>query len=58
MFETLISLPTPLLASESERLEKKLLDGATTALETELYIYLQMELGRRLAREIVLDPRD
>jgi hypothetical protein len=43
---------------ESTRLEQNLLRGDSTAIDTELYCYIQMELGERLARSSVLDPRD
>ncbi|MFA5595191.1 MAG: hypothetical protein WDA15_07925 [Trueperaceae bacterium] len=58
MLEKLTSLPTPLLIVESARLEQKLLLGTSTAIDTELYCFIQIELGGRLAREMVLDPRD
>jgi hypothetical protein len=35
-----------------------LLLGTSTAIDTELYCFIQIELGGRLAREMVLDPRD
>ncbi len=58
MLEKLSALPTPLLVVESRRLEEKLLQGTSTAIDTELYCFIQIELGGRLAREMVLDPRD
>lgn len=58
MLEQLSLLPTPLLMVEAARLEQKLLLGSSTAIDTELYCFIQIELGGRLAREMVLDPRD
>ncbi len=58
MLEKLSALPTPLLIVEANRLEEKLLQGTSTAIDTELYCFIQIELGGRLAREMVLDPRD
>ncbi len=58
MQENVTALPTPLLVLEAERLERKLMLGNSTPIETELYFVIQMELGGRLAREMVLDPRD
>lgn len=58
MLEQLTNLPTQLLQIESQRLEKKLLQGDSTAIDTELYCFIQIELGGRIAREMVLDPRD
>ncbi len=58
MLQKLTTLPTPLLLAEATRLEQKLLHGTSTALDTELYCFIQIELGGRLAREMVLDPRD
>lgn len=58
MLQKLTSLPTPLLMTEAARLELKLLFGTSTAIDTELYCFIQIELGGRLAREMVLDPRD
>lgn len=58
MLDQLTNLPTQLLQMEAQRLEKKLLLGTSTAIDTELYCFIQIELGGRLAREMVLDPRD
>ena len=58
MLHKLTALPTPLLLVEAARLEQKLLLGTSTAIDTELYCFIQIELGGRLAREMVLDPRD
>ncbi|NLG07673.1 MAG: hypothetical protein GX560_00240 [Deinococcales bacterium] len=58
MHENLAIVPTKLLVLEAARLERKLLLGTSTAIETELYCLIQVELGGRLAREMVLDPRD
>lgn len=58
MLDKLSTLPTTLLVLESNRLEQNLLSGDSTAIDTELYCYIQMELGQRLARSAVLDPRD
>jgi hypothetical protein len=58
MLEKLAVLPTPLLIVEATRLEQKLLLGTSSAIDTELYCFIQIELGGRLAREMVLDPRD
>ncbi len=58
MLDQLTNLPTQLLLVEAQRLEKKLLLGSSTAIDTELYCFIQIELGGRLARDMVLDPRD
>lgn len=58
MSDNLSALQTPVLVHEAARLERKLLLSKATAIETELYCLIQIELGGRLAREMVLDPRD
>ena len=58
MPEKISSLSTPQLIREATRLERKLIAGSSSAIETELYCLIQLELGSRLAHEIVLDPRD
>ncbi len=58
MPEKISSLSTPQLIREAARLERKLIAGNSSAIETELYCLIQLELGERLAHDIVLDPRD
>ena len=58
MLNQLTNLPTQMLQMEAQRLESKLLMGTSTAIETELYCFIQIELGGRVARDMVLDPRD
>lgn len=58
MLEKLSTLPTSLLVMEARRLELQLLRGDSSAMDTELYCFIQIELGSRLARDMVLDPRD
>lgn len=58
MPEKISTLSTPQLIREAARLERLLIAGTSSAIETEQYCLIQLELGGRIAHEIVLDPRD
>lgn len=58
MNESLADVPTTALEREAARLERRLIKGGSSALDIERYCLIQMELGARLERESVLDPRD
>jgi hypothetical protein len=58
MNESFADVPTPALEREAARLERRLIKGASSALDIERFCLIQMELGARLERESVLDPRD
>ena len=66
MLDRLSTLPTPALACEAQRLERRLIDGMAAGPEIDVYVAIASELGRRallpakLRTELdgVLDPRD
>lgn len=58
MYDDIQAQDTLTLEREARLLELKLLLDASSAIETERYCLIQMELGRRMARELALDPRD
>lgn len=66
MLDRLPHVPTPQLAFETGRLERRLIDGIATGHEIDVYVALAGELGRRAllpdrrASELdgILDPRD
>ncbi len=58
MHDDITALATPDLLREAKVLELKIIHDASTAIETERYCLIQLELGGRLAGDLVLDPRD
>ncbi len=58
MNESFANVPTAALEREAARLERSLIKGTASALDVERFCLIQMELGARLDRESVLDPRD
>ncbi|HRN18961.1 MAG: hypothetical protein WC972_08020 [Trueperaceae bacterium] len=58
MNDDITSLPNATLLMEARLLELKIIHNASSAIETERYCLIQLELGGRAARELVLDPRD
>lgn len=58
MHDDIASLPTASLEREARLLEIKIIHATNSAIDAERYCLIQVELGRRLAHELVLDPRD
>ncbi|MBW7916459.1 MAG: hypothetical protein H3C53_07265 [Trueperaceae bacterium] len=58
MNDDITAQPTAVLLREARLLECKIIHDSSTAIETERYCLIQLELGSRLARDLVLDPRD
>ncbi len=58
MNDDINSLPNATLLREARLLELKIIHDASSAIETERYCLIQLELGGRVANELVLDPRD
>ncbi len=58
MHDDITSLPTLDLIREATVLELKIIHDTSSAMETERFCLIQVELGGRLARDLVVDPRD
>jgi hypothetical protein len=58
MNEDITSQPTSNLQREARLLEIRVIHNTSTAIETERYCLIQLELGGRMANDLVLDPRD
>ncbi|HET9026148.1 MAG TPA: hypothetical protein VFN07_01300 [Trueperaceae bacterium] len=58
MNEDITSLSTSNLKREARLLEIRVIHNTSTAIETERYCLIQLELGGRMANDLVLDPRD
>ena len=58
MNDDITSLPNATLLMEARLLELKIIHNASSPIATERYCLIQLELGGRAARELVLDPRD
>lgn len=54
----LSEIPTTILEREAKRLEIRIIHGIASDLELESYCLVQMELGRRDMRKVIIDPRD